>query len=168
MEDEGSLTFFGYRFAVLFVEVDGGDDDVGEIAIDFGARGCAVLHDAVGDACGGCVFLVVSGPGLRGVGAGPSMGRELVDDGDVAFFVGSVGSVGSTDDVQPGRNGWVYPTGNITALSDALTAAIQMSPAERERASALSSTLGQAHAAPFVASGFIDGALEAIARKTKP
>jgi len=80
----------------------------------------------------------------------------------------SVGSVGSTDDVQPGRNGWVYPTGNITALSDALTAAIQMSPAERERASALSSTLGQAHAAPFVASGFIDGALEAIARKTKP
>ncbi|MGF7179887.1 hypothetical protein [Tunturiibacter psychrotolerans] len=91
VEDECCLAFFSDGFAVLFVEIDGGDDDVGEVAFDFGACGSVVLYDAVGDACCCCVLFVVGCPCLRGVGAGPSVGRKFVDDGDVVFFVGCVG-----------------------------------------------------------------------------
>src|ERR1700755_502397 len=68
VQDEGCIAFFGIRFAVLLVEIDGGDDDVGEVVFDFGARGGAVFDDTFGDACGCGMFLVVGSPLLGGVG----------------------------------------------------------------------------------------------------
>lgn len=87
VEDCGDLAFFLEGFAFLFVEVDGGDDDVGEVACDFGAGGFAIGDFAFSDSGGGGVLVVVGGPVLDGLRAGPDVGGELVDEGDVALGV---------------------------------------------------------------------------------
>jgi glycosyltransferase involved in cell wall biosynthesis len=77
-----------------------------------------------------------------------------------------VGSAGPTDDVQVGRNGWVYRTGEIAELAGILRELIDK-PATREQAGAVSRELGLTHSASRCATLFVDGALLAL-RSRKP
>jgi glycosyltransferase involved in cell wall biosynthesis len=71
-----------------------------------------------------------------------------------------VGSRGPTDDVQVGRNGWVYPSGDANALSAILCELIN-NPILRESAGLASQVIGADHAAHRCATLFVDGALRA-------
>jgi glycosyltransferase involved in cell wall biosynthesis len=77
-----------------------------------------------------------------------------------------VGSVGPTDDVQEGKNGWVYPNGDVNALSAILVKLID-DPGLRESAGRASRELGEAHAADHCGSLFIDGALRALKHRRR-
>jgi glycosyltransferase involved in cell wall biosynthesis len=74
-----------------------------------------------------------------------------------------VGSAGPTDDVQVGKNGWVYECGEIAALAKILGTLILDSDA-RSRASEHSRELGKLHAADRCGRLFVDAAIEAVAR----
>ena len=76
----------------------------------------------------------------------------------------SVGSVGPTDDVQVGKNGWVYETGDVPALA-AVLGRLMDSSEERESAAKESRSLGLLHSADYCAGRFIDGALLVLARR---
>lgn len=73
-----------------------------------------------------------------------------------------VGSAGPTDDVQVNRNGWVYPNGDVAALS-AILAKIIGDPTVRKNAAEISSELGQLHSSKRCGALFVDGALRALA-----
>jgi glycosyltransferase involved in cell wall biosynthesis len=75
-----------------------------------------------------------------------------------------VGSTGATDDVQPGRNGWVYPNGDVAALAAALANLID-NPDLRASAGKVSRGIGQLHSADRCGKLFVDGALLALARR---
>ncbi len=77
-----------------------------------------------------------------------------------------VGSVGANDDVQAGNNGWVYPAGDVAALTGALAELLD-SPEARRRAGVESKRLGQSHAADECAKRFVDGAMLALARRKR-
>src|SRR6516164_8237161 len=94
MEDDGYLPLLLHCPAVLLIEIDSGNDHIGNIAFDLCPRGCAVLHRAVRDSrCLG--MLVVRGrPFLRGGWAGPTMRREFVNDKNVAGSISGKGRFG--------------------------------------------------------------------------
>lgn len=71
------------------------------------------------------------------------------------------GSVGPTDDVQVGKNGWEYPVGDIRKLSELLTLLID-DPELRRRAGLLSRQIGLEHSADRCAQRFVDAALRAL------
>ena len=73
-----------------------------------------------------------------------------------------VGSAGPTDDVQVGRNGWVYPYGDVAALASIL-AKIVDDPTARRKAGETSRELGLLHSAKHCGTLFVDGALRALA-----
>jgi len=75
-----------------------------------------------------------------------------------------VGSAGPTDDVQAGRNGWIYTNGNVAELSAILVKVIDDSSV-RERAAEISRELGQLHSADRCGALFVDGALRALASR---
>jgi len=75
-----------------------------------------------------------------------------------------VGSTGATDDVQIGRNGWVFPNGDEDQLSQILVSLIDH-PELRAQASRHSRELGLLHSAEYCASRFIEGAILAVARR---
>jgi glycosyltransferase involved in cell wall biosynthesis len=77
-----------------------------------------------------------------------------------------VGSIGPSDDVQVGRNGWSYPAGDAGALAQALKTLID-DPELRRRAGAESEKLGQLHASTYVAKRFVDAALLAASQNTR-
>jgi len=77
-----------------------------------------------------------------------------------------VGSIGPTDDVQEGKNGWVYGNGDVAALSAILVKLID-DPGLRESAGKASRALGEAHAADHCGSLFIDGAFRALERRLR-
>jgi glycosyltransferase involved in cell wall biosynthesis len=72
-----------------------------------------------------------------------------------------IGSVGPTDDVQVGKNGWVYPVGDIRRLSELLKLLIDDAELRR-RAGLLSRRIGLEHSADQCAARFVDGALRAL------
>ena len=72
-----------------------------------------------------------------------------------------VGSTGPTDDVQLGRNGWEFRSGDQTALSSILAQLIDY-PEARAQASARSRELASLHAVDRCATRFVDGAVRAI------
>jgi glycosyltransferase involved in cell wall biosynthesis len=72
-----------------------------------------------------------------------------------------VGSIGPTDDVQVGRNGWAYRDGDVAGLAGALREMIADAE-NRRRASEVSRTLGLAHSADRCAALFVDGAIRAL------
>jgi glycosyltransferase involved in cell wall biosynthesis len=75
-----------------------------------------------------------------------------------------IGSIGETDDVQVGRNGWSHPHGDVAALGTILAEAID--DAEfRASAANLSRELGLLHASDRCGKLFVDGALLAIERR---
>ena len=74
-----------------------------------------------------------------------------------------VGSIGPTDDVQPGRSGWVYPHGDVSALAAILHNLID-NPGVREDAGRAGQELGRAHASTNSGRLFVDGALRALGR----
>ena len=74
------------------------------------------------------------------------------------------GSIGPTDDVQPGRNGWSYRTHDRTQLAEILVELIDHA-AERAALGRESEKLGQAHRADLVAKAFVDAAVEAYANQ---
>jgi glycosyltransferase involved in cell wall biosynthesis len=73
-----------------------------------------------------------------------------------------IGSIGPTDDVQPGRNGAAYSCHDIGALTALLVQWIN-DPKKRAAASIVSRQLGEAHAATRVAAEFVQAALDAFA-----
>jgi glycosyltransferase involved in cell wall biosynthesis len=73
-----------------------------------------------------------------------------------------VGSTGPTDDVQPGRNGWVHPIGDVAALSGILADLIDH-PEKRAAAGTISRELGDLHGAEYLAKQLILGAQRALA-----
>lgn len=73
-----------------------------------------------------------------------------------------VGSAGPTDDVQIGRNGWVYPVGDAAKLANILSELIEQ-PAIRMRAGQISRKLGELHASSYCAQRLIEGAQRALA-----
>lgn len=73
-----------------------------------------------------------------------------------------VGSAGPTDDVQVGRSGWVYPYGDVAALSSTLAKIID-DPSARRKAGEASRELGLLHSAKHCGALFVDGALRALA-----
>jgi glycosyltransferase involved in cell wall biosynthesis len=73
-----------------------------------------------------------------------------------------IGSRGPSDDVQVGRNGWVYPVGDIAALAKILGDLID-EPDVRRAAGAISQELGRLHAVDACATRFIDGVLRSLA-----
>lgn len=77
-----------------------------------------------------------------------------------------VGSRGPTDDVQEGRNGWVYPSGDVEALSRILSSLID-DRAARTNASKISQELGALHASDFTAKLFVDAALQTASAHTQ-
>jgi len=77
-----------------------------------------------------------------------------------------VGSIGPTDDVQNGKNGWVYRTGDIATLAAILGNLIDH-PEVRLKAGAESVALGEKHSSKYTAKGFVDGALLTLASKKK-
>ncbi|QHN04092.1 glycosyltransferase family 4 protein [Granulicella sp. WH15] len=77
-----------------------------------------------------------------------------------------IGSVGATDDVQAGRNGWVYKTGDIGELTTILARLIDQ-PEMRRNAGKESKQLGNLHASDYCAKKFVDGALLALSRKRR-
>jgi glycosyltransferase involved in cell wall biosynthesis len=77
-----------------------------------------------------------------------------------------IGSTGPSDDLQIGRNGWVFPYGDEVALANILTGLVN-DPALRQRAAEISGTLGPIHASDRIAGLFIQGALGLLAKKNK-
>jgi glycosyltransferase involved in cell wall biosynthesis len=77
-----------------------------------------------------------------------------------------VGSIGPEDDVQVGKNGWVYGSGDVAALSAILVKLID-DPGLRESAGKASRELGEVHAADRCGSLFIDGAFRALQRRQR-
>jgi glycosyltransferase involved in cell wall biosynthesis len=75
-----------------------------------------------------------------------------------------VGSIGATDDVRVGSNGWVYPYGDRAALTAILIRLIEDGDL-RKRAGQASRPLGKQHASDYCARTFVDGAL--IAHKSR-
>jgi len=75
-----------------------------------------------------------------------------------------IGSIGASDDVQAKRNGWVYPSGDVPALTAILSRLID-DPALRKRAGAESRKLGMVHDAAHCGRLFVDGALLALSRR---
>jgi glycosyltransferase involved in cell wall biosynthesis len=73
-----------------------------------------------------------------------------------------IGSTGPTDDVQVNRNGWVYPNGDVNALSAILSKVIDDSTMRKD-AGAISAELGQLHSAKRCGTLFVDGTLRAFA-----
>jgi glycosyltransferase involved in cell wall biosynthesis len=69
-----------------------------------------------------------------------------------------IGSVGPTDDVQVGKNGWVYPVSDVAALVEILRHLIDH-PDARGKAGEESIPLGRVHSSYNVAERFVDGAL---------
>ena len=61
-EGGGDLAFLFDWLAVFVVEVDGGEDDVSYLSLDFDAGGVGSGDFAVGDAGGFGVLVVVGGP----------------------------------------------------------------------------------------------------------
>ena len=74
-----------------------------------------------------------------------------------------IGSVGATDDVRVGVNGWVHPVGDVPALARILAELID-DPELRAQAGKASLPLGQVHSAQHTAKLFIDAALLSISR----
>ena len=74
-----------------------------------------------------------------------------------------IGSTGPTDDLQPGKNGWVHPYGDEQTLTDILVMLLQDADL-RSRAGAISGQLGKVHAAGHVARCFSQGALRVAAQ----
>jgi glycosyltransferase involved in cell wall biosynthesis len=72
-----------------------------------------------------------------------------------------VGSRGPTDDVQVGRNGWVFPVGDVVALSEILADLIDHAE-KRAEAGKFSRQLGLTHTADHCARQLIEGAERAI------
>ena len=70
-----------------------------------------------------------------------------------------VGSIGATDDVQPGRNGWSYRAGDRAQLAAILLALID-DVAGRAAKGRESRQLGLVHRAPAVAKAFVDAVIE--------
>ena len=66
----------------------------------------------------------------------------------------NIGSVGPTDDVQPGRNGYVFPIGNTTECA-ALIALLAQSPELRNELASRSREIGQMHSLERVAAGYV-------------
>jgi glycosyltransferase involved in cell wall biosynthesis len=77
-----------------------------------------------------------------------------------------VGSTGPTDDVQPGRNGWVHPVGDVAALSRILADLIDH-PEKRAAAGRISRELGDLHRADYLAKQLILGAERALAERNR-
>jgi glycosyltransferase involved in cell wall biosynthesis len=77
-----------------------------------------------------------------------------------------VGSTGPTDDVQPGRNGWVHPAGDVAALSRILADLIDH-PEKRAAAGRISRELGMLHRADHLARQFALGAERALAARKR-
>jgi glycosyltransferase involved in cell wall biosynthesis len=77
-----------------------------------------------------------------------------------------VGSVGPTDDVRAGVNGWVYANGDVAALSAILTKLID-DPKVRASAAGASRSLGLLHSAERCGRQFVDGALLALSRRRR-
>jgi glycosyltransferase involved in cell wall biosynthesis len=75
-----------------------------------------------------------------------------------------IGSTGITDDVQIGRNGWVYPNGDEDQLSRILARLID-DPEIRAEASKHSRELGLLHSAEYCASRFIEGAVRVVTER---
>jgi len=75
-----------------------------------------------------------------------------------------VGSTGPTDDVQVNRNGWVYPNGDIAALS-AILAEIIDDSTTRRNAGKISTELGQLHSARRCGTLFVDAALRSLVNR---
>jgi glycosyltransferase involved in cell wall biosynthesis len=75
-----------------------------------------------------------------------------------------IGSTGPTDDVQVGRNGWVYPYGDETRLSQILANLIDH-PNLRAQATVSSREIGLLHSSSHCATRFVDGALSAIKKR---
>jgi glycosyltransferase involved in cell wall biosynthesis len=74
-----------------------------------------------------------------------------------------VGSAGPTDDVQVGRNGWVYPNGDEARLTQILTNLMDH-PEVRAQSTVHSREIGLLHSSSRCATRFVDGALLAIER----
>jgi glycosyltransferase involved in cell wall biosynthesis len=78
-----------------------------------------------------------------------------------------VGSTGPTDDVRPGRNGWVYPVNNVPAFADILADLIDH-PEKRAAAGTISRELSLLHRADHLARQLVLGAERAMAvRKSR-
>ncbi len=75
-----------------------------------------------------------------------------------------VGSIGPTDDVQPGRSGWVYPHGDVSALAEILRSLID-DPGAREDAGRAGLEIGRAHSSANSGRLFVEGALRALGRR---
>jgi glycosyltransferase involved in cell wall biosynthesis len=74
-----------------------------------------------------------------------------------------IGSTGPTDDVQVGRNGWVYQNRDEARLSQILAHLIDH-PEVRAQSTVHSREIGRLHSSSRCAARFVDGALLAIER----
>jgi glycosyltransferase involved in cell wall biosynthesis len=77
-----------------------------------------------------------------------------------------IGSTGPTDDVQVGRNGWVYPNGDEARLSQILAHLIDH-PEVRAQSTVHSREIGLLHSSSHCATRFVDGALLAIEKRQR-
>lgn len=75
-----------------------------------------------------------------------------------------VGSAGPTDDVQVGKNGLRYPSGDILRLAEALRGLVD-NPEIRERAGQHSAEIGKSHAVDNCATQFVEGVMRAISNR---
>ena len=74
-----------------------------------------------------------------------------------------IGSIGPTDDLQVGKNGWVFPFGDSSAMAALLTKLIDDSEL-RNAAGEISGSIGPIHAADRIATLFIEGALRVMTK----
>ncbi len=72
-----------------------------------------------------------------------------------------IGSTGPTDDLQVGKNGWVFPFGDVAAMAALLTKLID-DPNLREKAGQISASIGPIHASDRIARLFIEGAFRVM------
>jgi len=69
-----------------------------------------------------------------------------------------IGSIGPTDDVSPGVNGWSYPCGDVGALAG-LLAEIMKNPMQLEKAKEASLDIGRKHMPDLIAPVIVDTVL---------
>lgn len=72
-----------------------------------------------------------------------------------------IGSTGPTDDLQIGKNGWVFPYADVPAMAGLLLQLIDDADLRRH-AGQISGTIGPIHASDRIAGLFIEGALRVL------
>src|SRR5215469_16084760 len=84
VQHDGHLSLLLQGVSMLLVKVKGRKDHIGCLSVHFHPRGLAVGHLAVSHSCSLCMFVISICPVAGGVGPGPDMRCELINNRDSA------------------------------------------------------------------------------------